>query len=55
MADTVARQTMSTTGASEQDIDLIFGWNERLYSQKMQVHYESKFDREKRKVVTRMV
>ena len=55
MADTVARQSMSATGASEQDIDLIFGWNERLYSQKMQVHYESKFDREKRKVVTRMV
>ena len=55
MADTVARQTMSITGASEQDIDLIFGWSERMYSQKMQVHYESRFDRERRKIVTRLV
>ena len=27
-ADTVARETMATTGATEQDIDIIFGWLE---------------------------
>ena len=51
-ADTVARQSMSETGATEQDIDLVFGWQEAMYSAKMQVHYESKFVREKRKAVT---
>ena len=52
-SDTVARQTMAETGASEQDIDLVFGWMEAMYSARMQLHYESKFDREKRKAVTR--
>ena len=55
LADTVARQTREETGATEQDIDIIFGWLENFYSAKMQMHYESKFDREKRKVVTMMV
>ena len=54
-ADTVARQTMAETGATEQDIDLTFGWLEAMYSQKMQIHYESKFVREKRKAVTSKV
>ena len=54
-ADTVARQTMSTTGASEQDIDITFGWQEAMYCARMQLHYESTFDRERRKAVTRMV
>ena len=54
-ADTVARQTMSVTGATEQDIDLTFGWQEAMYSARMQIHYESKYDREKRKAVTRKV
>jgi hypothetical protein len=51
-ADTVARQTMARSGATEQDIDLVFGWQEKLYSAKMQVHYESKFVRDVRKRVT---
>ena len=51
-ADTVARQTMAQTGATEQDIDLYFGWMERFYGQKMQVHYESRFDRTRRTAVT---
>ena len=42
-ADTVARETMATTGATEQDIDIIFGWLESYYSQKMQLHYQSRF------------
>jgi hypothetical protein len=54
-ADTVARRTMETTGATEQDIDLVFGWQESLYSQKMQLHYETTFNRERRVRVTMMV
>ena len=52
--DTVARETMHLTGASEQDIDIIFGWLEAFYSQKMQLHYQSRFTRERRSVVTSM-
>ena len=51
-ADTVARQTMELTGATEQDIDLIFGWMEAFYSAKMQVHYQATFVRERRAAVT---
>ena len=54
-ADTVARQTMSQTGATEQDIDIIFGWMEAFYSAKMQMHYETKLIRERRSVVTSLV
>ena len=54
-ADTVARTTRGLTGATEQDIDIIFGWNESMYSHKMQLHYQTKFDREQRCCVTRMV
>mgnify|MGYP007125929686 CR=1 FL=1 len=39
LADTVARHTMGETGASEQDIDITFGWMEAFYSAKMQMHY----------------
>ena len=51
-ADTVARQTMAQTQATEQDIDLYFGWMERFYQSKMQVHYESRFTRTRRTAVT---
>ena len=51
-ADTVARLAMATTGATEEDIDVIFGWMEAFYSQKMQRHYESQPARERRSVVT---
>ena len=55
VADTVARATREATGASEEDIDLVFGWQEALYSAKMQRHYETKFNRERRTAVTRML
>ena len=51
-ADTVARETMHLTGATEQDIDVIFGWMEAFYSQKMQLHYSSRFTRTRRCAVT---
>ena len=54
-ADTVARQTMHETGATEQDIDITFGWMEAFYSAKMQMHYETKLIREKRSAVTRLI
>ena len=54
-ADTFARQTMSLTEVSEADIDLVFGWMEAFYGQKMQRHYESHFDRLKRAAVTSMI
>ena len=51
-ADTVARETMAATGATEQEIDLYFGWMESFYNAKMQVHYESRVTRERRCRVT---
>ena len=52
LADTLARATMARSGASEQDIDLVFGWQENMYSQRMQYHYETRFNRERRYRVT---
>ena len=54
-ADTVARHTMLITGATERDIDLIFGWNEHLYKAMMQLHYESNMQRDQRSKVTSMM
>ena len=54
-ADTIARASMDESGATEQDIDLYFGWLEKQYSQKMQLHYASRHDREQRTCVTRFV
>ena len=51
-ADTVARATMAKSGVSEQDIDLVFGWLEAMYSHRMQLHYETRFNRDKRYRVT---
>ena len=51
-ANTLARQHREETGATEQDIDLVFGWQEAFYSKKMQIHYESDFDRVRRAAVT---
>ena len=55
LADTVARETMAETGATEVDIDMIFGWLEAMYSHKMQLHYESTFTRTRRTRVTCML
>jgi hypothetical protein len=49
MADTVARRYQETTGVSEADIDLFFGWNERVLLKAMQVHYASMSVRERMK------
>ena len=52
MADHVARQTMSETGASDTDIDRMFGWCEAWYRKKMQLHYAGRDDRVKRAKIT---
>ena len=52
MADDVARQTMSETGATETDIDRMFGWCEAWYRKKMQLHYAGRDDRVKRAKIT---
>ena len=51
-ADTVARSTMARSGVSEQDIDRVFGWREAEYSHRMQYHYETRFNRDRRYRVT---
>ena len=55
LSDTVSRATREVTGATEQDIDLLFGWQEAFYSSKMQLHYENEFKRERRTKVTRLM
>ena len=51
----MARRDMEATDTSEMDIDLIFGWNESLYNNKMQIHYQSHFTRVKRMRVTSLL
>ena len=55
-ADKIARAHMSETGASEADIDLLFGWREKFYSEQMQIHYAglARSDRLKKARVTSM-
>jgi hypothetical protein len=55
MADHVARKSMNLTGASETDIDRMFGWNEAWYRKKMQLHYAGRDDRVKRAKITAYV
>ena len=39
-ADTAARQYKEETGATEAQIDIFFGWQEKILLKAMQVHYE---------------
>ena len=41
LADTVARRYAEVTGTTEAQIDIYFGWQERLLKKAMQVHYAS--------------
>ena len=49
LADTVARRFRGETGSSEADIDLYFGWHEKILLKAMQVHYASMSIRERMK------
>ena len=39
-ADRVARETAPRSGASDMDIDILFGWNEAQRKKDMQLHYQ---------------
>ena len=52
---TAARNDRPLTGATEQEIDIIYGWSEAMYSAKMQLHYDSDFDFLRRAAVTSML
>ena len=52
---TAARNDSPVTGATEQDIDIVYGWNEAMYSAQMQRHYDSDFDFLRRAAVSSMM
>ena len=47
LADTVARRYAAQMGVSEQQIDIYFGWHEKLLLKNMQIHYASLNARER--------
>ena len=47
LADTVARRHREAMGVSEAEIDIYFGWHERMLLKEMQVHYEAMSPRER--------
>ena len=47
LADTVARRYKEESGTTEAEIDLYFGWNERMVKKAMQAHYASLSIRER--------
>ena len=49
LADTVARRDREETGTSEDEIDIYFGWHEKILLREMQVHYASMSIRERMK------
>jgi hypothetical protein len=46
LADTTARRYREVSGTSEAEIDIFFGWNERVLRKAMQMHYASMSTRE---------
>jgi hypothetical protein len=46
LADTTARRYREATGTTEAEIDIFFGWNERVLRKAMQMHYASMNTRE---------
>ena len=47
LADTTARRYMEETGVTEDQIDIYFGWHEKVLLKAMQVHYASLSIRER--------
>ena len=54
-ADRLARASMQETGASKEDLDDMFGWNQAERAKDMQVHYAGRLERSKRARVTMMI
>ena len=49
LADTVARKYMEVTGTTVDEIDIHFGWYERVLLKAMQIHYATMAIRERMK------
>ena len=47
LADTTARRHMAESGATEAEIDIYFGWHEKILLRAMQVHYSQMSIRER--------
>ena len=47
LADTTARRYREAMNVSESEIDIYFGWHERVLRKEMQVHYEALSPRER--------
>ena len=52
LADRCARDYRQLSGATEVEIDRMFGWNEAMYRRVMQLHYAGRHERVKRKMIT---
>ena len=52
LADRCARDYRHLSGATEVEIDRMFGWNEAMYRRVMQLHYAGRHERVKRKMIT---
>ena len=55
LADRSLRDNRSKSGASEVEIDRMFGWNEAAYRRVMQLHYAGRHEREARKCITKFM
>ena len=53
VADRSARDNRHLSGASEVEIDRMFGWNEAAYRKVMQLHYAGRHERVARKAITK--
>ena len=47
MVASLLRRHRAETGTSESEIDIYFGWHERVLLKEMQVHYEAMSPRER--------
>ena len=54
-ADRIARATKAETGATKEDIDEMFGWNQAERAKDMQTHYAGRLERSRRACITMMV
>ena len=54
-SDRFARQSMDITGTKKEDLDDMYGWNQAARAKDMQLVYEGRQERSKRKRITMMI
>ena len=54
-SDRFARQSMEVTGSKKEDLDDMYGWNQAARANDMQLVYEGRQERSKRKRITMIV